>query len=194
MAKLPANADAKMLENAFTVQLGDILDDIDVVASASGVEFQLLLSDETELDIDMTGSLGIPGLELKVDSGTFRLATGYDFQFNFGVSKNDGFYIDTNASSLEIDFSATIDDFKATGDLFFLQVDVNKLPANEPIKDITIGGGELKVDLRNPFSSNSRLHAHRAHVRRLRSIGLVRCETEAEHGHSAALESELRRR
>ena len=157
MAKLPANADATMLEDAFTLQLGDILDDINVVASASGVEFQLHLADQTDLPIDMTGSLGIPGLELRVDSGTFNLATGYDFHFNFGVSKNDGFYIDTAASSLEIDFGATIKDFRATGDLFFLQLDVNKLPANQPVKDITIGGGELKVDLRNPFSSNSRL-------------------------------------
>src|SRR5262249_18006197 len=126
-------------------------------STPDNVEFKLHYTGHKDLAINLSGSLGIPGLDLQVDSGKFILSSDYNFQFNFGVSKADGFYVDTGTSSLGITFSATIPDLKATGHLFFLKVDVNQQPG--AIQPIVLAGSPnrptLEVDLVNPVSPGS---------------------------------------
>ena len=89
--------------------------------------------------------LGIPALNLQVD-GDVNIRLGFDVQFGFGVSKADGFYLDTSAENeMAVQFEVTIPNFDATGNLFFLQLEAKDHPAT-PSKF----KGAFGIDLKDP--------------------------------------------
>ena len=74
-------------------------------------------------NIDLDADLGLPGLGIDVD-GSADLTFDYQFDLGFGVNQEFGFFVDTE----ETNFSAGVgfglsDDFQATGNLGFLELD-----------------------------------------------------------------------
>ena len=74
--------------------------------------------------------IGIPGLGLEIphtdeQEPTVDVNLGWGFNLGFGVSRMDGFFLDTSAKNeLNVDVTATIPGFQAVGTLGFLQLNV----------------------------------------------------------------------
>ena len=107
---------------------------------------EIALLDTTQNPIDF--NIGIPGFGLAVD-GNVVLSLGFDWKFGFGVDLTNGFYFDTSAPAtdpeLMIYFRAEIPGLHASGQLFFLQLDVMD-DADQP----SYFDGSFRVDLKDP--------------------------------------------
>nr|WP_276607580.1 Calx-beta domain-containing protein [Limisphaera ngatamarikiensis] len=106
----------------------------------------LALLDTTQNPIDF--DIGVPGFGLSVD-GNVVLSLGFDWKFGFGVDLTHGFYFNTSAPAtapeLQIFFRAEIPGLHASGQLFFLQLDVMD-DAEAP----SFFEGFFRVDLKDP--------------------------------------------
>src|SRR5262249_9234444 len=117
------------------------------------------------------------GLGLKVEPpARVAVKVGFDIQMGFGISRTDGFFFDTSAGDvpgkpapeLTINVQAGIPDLRASGQLGFLQLDLNDEDAdnnpNNPGVDVN-GNGVMPssfnftvaVDVKDPVGSNNRL-------------------------------------
>jgi Ca2+-binding RTX toxin-like protein len=77
----------------------------------------------TSFDPDF--DIGIPALQLSV-GGQVNIDMGFDFAVGLGVNRFLGAYFDTTASDeLKVDFGVDVKDVTATGNLGFLQLDVD---------------------------------------------------------------------
>ena len=83
--------------------------DIPIVSTPDRVEFDFKLHRSlTLVDQDVAFDIGLPALGLEVDGGV-RTLVGFDFEFGFGFSKNEGVYLDVAKNNeLLINFEATI--------------------------------------------------------------------------------------
>lgn len=106
----------------------------------------LALLDTTQNPIDF--QIGVPGFGLQVD-GNVVLSLGFDWKFGFGVDLTHGFYFNTaapaSAPELTIFFRAEIPGLHASGQLFFLQLDVMDDPEAPSFFE-----GAFRVDLKDP--------------------------------------------
>jgi Ca2+-binding RTX toxin-like protein len=103
------------------------------------VLMQALVKSEVDLDFD----IGLPLLGLELDGGIHLQVAG-TFELGFGLSRSDGFFIDTSAQD-ELQFQAivTLPDFQATGTLGFLEV-----TATDHAAAPSVVGGTFFVDLK----------------------------------------------
>jgi len=106
------------------------------------------LVDTSENPIDF--EIGVPGFGLAV-SGNVVVEIGFDLKFGFGLNKEDGFYFNSSAPAsdpeLRIYFEASIPGLSASGELFFLQLDISDDP-DAP----SFFTGQFVVDLKDPNS------------------------------------------
>ena len=107
------------------IDLNDVL-----VSNPDGetVEFNVHLRQELGLvDAPIGVDLALPGLSLDVMSGV-QLRTGFDIQLDFGVSLDDGFFVSTDNSGLELFVEAMVPGLTAVGKIGFLDLNVTDIP------------------------------------------------------------------
>ncbi|MDJ0517496.1 MAG: DUF4347 domain-containing protein [Trichodesmium sp. MO_231.B1] len=103
--------------------------EVDVEASATLSEeeatFDITVAKEFNLaNIDLDADLDLPGLGIDVD-GSVDLTFDYQFDLGFGISQEFGFFIDTEKTNFTAGVELGLsDDFQATGNLGFLQLDL----------------------------------------------------------------------
>ncbi|NES03226.1 MAG: DUF4347 domain-containing protein [Okeania sp. SIO2F4] len=103
--------------------------EVDVEASATLSEeeatFDITVAKEFNLaNLDLDADLGLPGLGIDVD-GSVDLNFDYQFDLGFGINQEFGFFIDTEKTNFTagVDLGLS-DDFQATGNLGFLELDL----------------------------------------------------------------------
>ncbi|MEM6402505.1 MAG: hypothetical protein AAF757_20130, partial [Cyanobacteria bacterium P01_D01_bin.116] len=90
------------------------------------IEFLVGIEDSLSESISLDGDLGLPALGIGIESdGSLDANFNYDIDLAFGINIDDGFYLNTEDTGFEIttDFGLS-DNFSATGNLGFLQLDV----------------------------------------------------------------------
>ncbi|MBV6627277.1 MAG: DUF4114 domain-containing protein [Rivularia sp. (in: Bacteria)] len=94
--------------------------------SKDNIEFFLGIEDSFTESISIDGDLGLPALGIGVESnGSLDANFDYAIDLAFGIDTDDGFYINTEDTGFEVAASFGFsDDFSATGNLGFLQLDV----------------------------------------------------------------------
>ena len=125
------NLTAQTLADAFSAALTAAVG-IDVFTfevtsiSSSELSFLLTVSDSLNPQVDLNGDLGIEALNIGIESeGTIDLNVEYALALGFGINTTDGFYIDTTTTGFDVSASVTLsDDFSATGELGFIELDV----------------------------------------------------------------------
>ena len=105
--------------------------DVEHTKSADQIQFNLNLhSDLVSTSVPIGFDLGVPALNLKVD-GRVKLMIGFDFKLSFGVSRRDGFYLDTSrVNELRVSIDVTTPGLNASGNLFFLHLNAKDDPAH----------------------------------------------------------------
>ncbi len=100
-----------------------------------------------DASVDVGFDLGLPLLALDLQ-GKVRLQVGGSWHVGLGISRGDGFYIDTSATDeLTYAIRATLENFQATGTLGFLQIAAtDHAPADERLRSQL--GGTFTVDLK----------------------------------------------
>jgi len=173
-AKLdPAGSDtADLVREALLSALGPaglkLLGELDGVAGISKEDILLPVntSDEArfhlklhqtiaEINVPVDFDIGIPALKLSVAPGSkITILVGFDWDITFGVSRADGFYLDTSApKEMDLFFNVLLPDFKARGTLAFLTLTVtdedadNNLANNYPVNgDPNHRAADLDID------------------------------------------------
>lgn len=120
--------------------------------------------------------LGIDALGLEVE-GAVQVEIGFDFQLHFVISTSEGFYFLTNEDivfdvagvppaqdprgDLLIDFTVTIPEFSAEGNLLFLEVQVSDESDGQDAKgaprEPSAFSGYFIVDLKDPIGTDGKL-------------------------------------
>ena len=115
----------------------------------------------TLVDVPIDFDLGLPALGLSVD-GQVQLSLGFVWNLAFGVSRDDGFYLNVAApAELALVLEARIPDLRARGNLLCFQLDVADEDADDnPLtvdldldqdgKSPSVFAAAIAVDLRNP--------------------------------------------
>lgn len=121
----------------------------------TGVEFDILMGqDLLDLDVPLGFDLGLPGFGLEVDGGV-NVKLGYDIFLSLGLSLDDGFYLNTEGldgsgmPEIVLDLLVTAPGLSATGELFFLQLDVED--------DNSRFEGQFIVDIMDPDDDDGKL-------------------------------------
>jgi len=124
----------------------------------------LLGKGATIVDTPIQFDIGVPALGLEVD-GNVELGVGFAWQLAFGISRQEGFYLDTSKQNeLSVGIEARIPDMKATGNLLFLQLDASDEDAdsdpNNQYVDVdgdgkypSVFSASLSVDLKDPIDT-----------------------------------------
>ncbi|WP_419756917.1 putative Ig domain-containing protein [Anabaena sp. FACHB-595] len=118
------------------------INDIQITETADNLKFSLNLGKAasgfiTQLD----SNIGIPGIGLSIN-GNANTQLGYDFKFNFGVNKTNGFYFDTSdENEINIKLGASLPGLNARGKLGFLELSATDAG--------TKFDGVFKIDLRD---------------------------------------------
>ena len=126
------NVTVDTLRTAFNTAIGNTIGNDSPVTfevktvSLSEMTFGLSFMDSITAKVPLNGNLGLEALDISLESsGTFDLTVGYDVDLGFGISKDNGFFIDTTSTSFGVTAGANLsEEFTATGSLGFLQVDV----------------------------------------------------------------------
>jgi Ca2+-binding RTX toxin-like protein len=142
--KIPGNPTLSQLENSIRNALGGNVDfALTGNSNADESTFLITLGKQYQFpDLNLSKNLGVPALSLEVD-GKARSQFNYNLSLGIGVSKDFGCYIDTDKTKLTANLDLGLDDqFKAKGNLGFLQVDLAN-DTNNPTKV----GANLEVKL-----------------------------------------------
>ncbi|MBI2924677.1 MAG: carboxypeptidase regulatory-like domain-containing protein, partial [Verrucomicrobia bacterium] len=143
----------------------DSFDDVEIDCDGETVTFKIRLKKSVALvdttDDPINFDIGIPGLGLKVD-GNVKVEVGFDLKLYFGISASDGFFFDTSdGEELRLDFNVTIPDLSASGELFFLQLEVSDEAdghdAQGNARDPSSFSGHFSVNLRDPVGAGNKL-------------------------------------
>jgi Ca2+-binding RTX toxin-like protein/streptogramin lyase len=98
------------------------IEDVGVTASTDQVQFDLWLGKNYSVATGIDLGVGLPALGLQV-TGSAMFQLGWEFQFGFGVSRSDGFYLDTHRpDELTLTLDGTIPGLTAQGKLGFLRL------------------------------------------------------------------------
>jgi hypothetical protein len=128
-----------------TADFRDVAFAKDSAQNPTEIQFNLKLQKELPISRNIDFDIGLPALGLDV-TGKVDLKLGFEFDFSFGVSKDDGFYFDTStANELEVFFTAAIPGLNAKGELAFLALRV-KDDADDP----SLFDGRFLVDVTDP--------------------------------------------
>ena len=129
---------AESLTEAFNTAFNTALGESDFSSDLATPEFAItdLSSDNIEFSLGITGTvdeaialgsdLGLPALGIGVETdGDLELGFEYDLDLAFGINEDDGFYINTEDTSFGVGAGLGLsEDFEATGNLGFLQLDI----------------------------------------------------------------------
>jgi len=90
------------------------------------LSFLLSFSDSLMASVNLDGNFGLEALNISIEStGTIDLNVDYGVSLGFGISTSDGFFIDTSQTTFSVGAALTLsDDFAATGELGFIQLDI----------------------------------------------------------------------
>ncbi len=103
---------------------------------------ETLVDKNIPIDFD----IGLPALGLELDGG-IRLEIGGSMFVGMGISRSTGFYLDTSRpDDLKIEVLATIPEFRATGNLGFLQITAEDHAPND-LNQRSQVGGTYTIDL-----------------------------------------------
>ncbi len=105
-------------------------------------------------DIDLGGDLGLSALGIGIETqGGLESNFNYDFSLGFGISEDDGFYINTEDTAFTVGANLGLgEDFQAIGNLGFLRLDFsqNELDSTgidaEFVVTLTDPDGEIDLD------------------------------------------------
>ncbi len=138
------------------------LDDVLVVSDTdSETVFQIKLHDDLSLvNVPLDFDIGIPALRLSAPPGSsLKTEIGFDYVLKFGVSRSDGFFVDTSTPDATVGFKVTLNLPGAglEGELAFLQLNIKDdqgAPGIAPDPTEFFGGftldigngGRLKLD------------------------------------------------
>ena len=139
--------------NGNGVQIDDVVLSPGIINSAtSEIRVDITLAQSATLvDLPLDFDLGLPLIGLELDGG-IQLKAGFSWNFGFGISKTQGFFLSTAANDeLKFTIDATIPNFAAKGSLGFFQVDATDDPTAP--SHLT---GQIVVNLIDP-SSDGRL-------------------------------------
>jgi hypothetical protein len=107
--------------------------------------------------------LGLPAIGLDID-GAIAISLTWDLNLRIGISRDDGFYIDTSdPDELRIALDVTIPGLSASGRLAFLGLDAEDFSASELDPDDPIHTasthltGAFVIDLLDPGQDDDRL-------------------------------------
>lgn len=153
---LLVDAAGRPLESADAIEIG-----CESVGGEVVLLFNIRLGSTLAL-VDMESNpigfdIGIPGLGLEVD-GSVKVEIGWQLNLLFGISAQDGFFLDTNGlddaspaddQELSIFFRVTVPGLRATGNLLFLEATVS-----DRGEDPSLFEGTFAVDL---FDADGRL-------------------------------------
>ncbi len=120
------------LEGIFKTSLGGDFPDLQVQANVGLEEstFQINLTKDYTKDMPFAADFGLPALGLQAD-GTARAGFKYDLSLGFGINKQNGFFLDSQNTYLNLDAGVDLGDtFSARGNLGFLQLDVENNPSS----------------------------------------------------------------
>ena len=98
--------------------------------------------------------IGLPGLGLTVEPpASVSAQVGFDWQLAFGVSRAEGFYLDTSVpKELNLRLGITTPGLNAVGQFGFLQLDVTDSQST-PTNFVA----DCAIDLKDPVGANNRL-------------------------------------
>jgi nitrous oxidase accessory protein NosD len=158
---LDGNADNSIAQDDIQVVFSDTDGD---GSNDDQVDVVMLLGQQATLvDAPIGFDLGIPALGLSVD-GNVQLSLGFQWNLAFGISRDDGFYLNVAApAELALTLEARIPDLRAQGNPLFFQLDVTDEDADDnPLtidQDLDQDGlapsvfaATITVDLRNPIA------------------------------------------
>ena len=113
--------------DTFSVEVTDI--------TSNGIAFLLDFSDSLMTSVALNSDFGLEALNLNIEStGTLDLFVDYGVSLGFGINSTDGFYIDTTTTGFNVAASLDLsDDFSATGELGFIQLNIADGVAPVPI-------------------------------------------------------------
>ncbi|AFY85156.1 DUF4347 domain-containing protein [Oscillatoria acuminata] len=138
---------AEDLAGTMQEKLSSVFSKVEIDPEISDEELKFTITGENSIDlasIPLEGTLGFPALGIKAE-GSADSAFEYQLSLGFGYNKDYGFYFDTENTELSFDLGLGLsDDFKATGTLAFLQLDLEN-NADDPTKI----GAEFKVALQD---------------------------------------------
>lgn len=147
----------------------------DTPQSQDAIQFNLHLGQSITFGTDLEIDWGLPGLDLDIN-GSPSITAGWDLYLGFGVSVTDFFYLDsappvefivdtdgaitageTAEHALALGFEAVLTSdetkpFKATGRLFFLQLDAADQKVDDEYSHVS---GAIFVDLTDPGVNNN---------------------------------------
>jgi hypothetical protein len=151
------------------------IEDIAVTQDAEHVQFDMRLHQNlVSRDVPINFDIALDGLGLKSDPGSFiHLEVGWDFRFGFGVSRTDGFYLNTAVRDpLRVDAAITTPNDAsmkfATGTLGLMAVEIadgdsqGHTSSFQPSfsVDISPRGGGDRLTLGQILAGNAVLQAH----------------------------------
>ncbi|MHC4696222.1 MAG: calcium-binding protein, partial [Planctomycetota bacterium] len=156
------------------------INDVKVVSDDGSVEFQMRLGqqlfEKVPSDSGFDFDLGLPGLGMSAE-GEVQFTSKFGFDLGFGINKNDGVYFDFDpfdlgGDDITIDAHLELENFRATGELLFLQLDVTDEDVDGDDKDaygpssidlqvgVDVGGpDDSRLLLTNPSDALSNLAA-----------------------------------
>ncbi|MBE9041595.1 hypothetical protein IQ235_12470, partial [Oscillatoriales cyanobacterium LEGE 11467] len=118
--------------------------DVEVNLSAGLEEttFDITIGSEYEIETDLSADLGIPAIGLNIDG---KAVSGFEYELGLGIGwhKDFGFYADTDKTGFQANVGIELnEDFKALGNLGFLQLEAKNNPDN-----LTQAGIDFNVNL-----------------------------------------------
>ncbi|WP_304523565.1 Ig-like domain-containing protein [Cyanobium sp. Copco_Reservoir_LC18] len=129
------------------------LADIGVVEGLDAVSFRLKLGKSANTSISIDERVGLPALGLKLNGGiTPELA--FNWNLDFGVDRNSGFFVNTNDTAPEIDLKLKAQLLDGSGKPLSLTGALGYLQLKAEDKGSLLQG-DFSVDLRNPLSTLS---------------------------------------
>lgn len=118
---------------------------------ASEVSFELQLGGEYTINEGISFDVGLAALGLDVQADV-RVTAGFGLKLGFGVSRDHGFFVQTDADpELQVELRAHLANAAASASLGFLQLDVNTTALPTGIE------GSFTIDILDPGNDDGRL-------------------------------------
>ncbi|MEX2093005.1 MAG: NosD domain-containing protein [Pirellulales bacterium] len=152
--------------NSGTITINDITltkRDVNADGEDDQTEWDMILgTDIATIELPIDFDIGLPGLGLEVD-GSVQVRIGFEWMLGLGNGRDEGYYLKTDKEDeITVFVRAEIPDFKAKGELFFLQLnasdeDADDNPLNDGLDADSDGklpsrlSLDLVVDLKDPI-------------------------------------------
>jgi Ca2+-binding RTX toxin-like protein len=144
------------------------VDDVVLLQDADRVQINLRLKKEIEEPISLDTEFGFPGLGIRLQDSQIAAYARYDVLLRLGVSRTQGFYLDTSPSAnmpadvatrgtdeVILETGVRLNNLNATGSLGFLVLTATPgVPQGGGTNGLT---ATFKVNVKDPFGTDARL-------------------------------------